>query len=406
MGAKTAAAEKQQDTIWNPTFVSIFIVNFAMNMGQFMMNTLIPKYADALGATASVVGMVSSMFAVTALAIRPLAGPAFDYFSKKRLLTLAIGIITLAYLGYSTARSIPMVMASRLLHGIGIGCTAPLCLALASDSLPEDRMGSGIGFFSLCQAISSAVGPSVGLALSSAIGYPRTFLVGAVIMGSALILSTRIKEKRRSPQGKYRISLKSVVAKEAVTPAVIMAFLAMAYSCINAFVVLYGGERNVEQIGLFFTVYAVFLLLSRPLSGAVSDRFGLDKTIIPACICFAAAFYLISISRTLPMFLVAGGVSAFGYGACQPAMQALCMRCVPKDRRGAGANTNYIGVDLGNLMGPAIAGRIVEQVQRSTGDTAAGYVAMYRWMILPIGIGLLIFLLNRKKILSSAQRNG
>ncbi len=72
------SAESKKVTMWNPTFISIFIVNFAMNMGQFMMNTLVPKYANYLGATAAVVGTVTSMFAITALAIRPLAGPAFD----------------------------------------------------------------------------------------------------------------------------------------------------------------------------------------------------------------------------------------------------------------------------------------------------------------------------------------
>ena len=90
-------------------------------MGQFMMNTLIPKYADHLGATASIVGLVSSMFAVTALAIRPLAGPAFDFFSKKKLLMLAIGVIALAFVGYSLSSSVQMVMVFRLLHGFGVG---------------------------------------------------------------------------------------------------------------------------------------------------------------------------------------------------------------------------------------------------------------------------------------------
>ena len=84
MDSETTSINKSKSSsIWTPTFISIFIVNFALNMGQFMMNTLIPKYADHLGATASIVGLVSSMFAVTALAIRPLAGPAFDFFSKK-----------------------------------------------------------------------------------------------------------------------------------------------------------------------------------------------------------------------------------------------------------------------------------------------------------------------------------
>lgn len=400
----TSISKTKSSSIWTPTFISIFIVNFALNMGQFMMNTLIPKYADHLGATASIVGLVSSMFAVTALAIRPLAGPAFDFFSKKKLLMLAIGVIALAFVGYSLSSSVQMVMVFRLLHGFGVGCTAPLALAIASDALPDEKMGSGIGVFSLAQAISSAIGPSLGLSLSQSIGYSATFAIGAVTVGFSCALTLIIKEAPRpKDRGRFRISPDKIVAKEAVMPAIIMIFLAMSYSCINSFIAIYGAERNVEQIGLFFTVYAICLLLSRPLSGTISDRFGLDKSIVPACICFAAAFLLISIADSLPLFLLAGAASAFGYGACQPAIQALCMRCVPKERRGAGANTNYIGVDIGNLLGPVIAGRIAEAVQASSGVAVQGYSVMYRCMILPIGIALVLFLANRRSLLAKSK---
>ena len=391
-------------TIWNPTFLSVFVVNFSLQMGQYMMNTLIPKYANYLGATASVVGLVSSIFALTALAIRPVSGPAFDYFSKKRLLTLTIGIIALAFVGYSLSSSVTMVIFCRLLHGIGVGCTAPLALAIASDALPEEKMGSGLGIFSLAQAVSSAVGPSIGLSLSDGIGYNRTFAVGAALVALSCALTTIIREpKREGPRGKFRITPDRIIAREAVIPAVIMAFLSMSYACINAFIALYGEARGVEGIGLYFTVYAVFLLMSRPLSGAVADRYGLGKAIVPACLFFAASFLLLSRAASLPAFLAAAAVSAFGYGACQPAIQALCMRCVSKERRGVGANTNYFGTDVGQLLGPTIAGRIAETVQAS-GSQADGYSAVYLCMTVPILIAMTLFLANRKRLPALAAK--
>ena len=53
------------NSIWTKDFINIFILNFVMSMGQFMMNTLIPKYAYHLGAVATVVGVVTGIFAVT-----------------------------------------------------------------------------------------------------------------------------------------------------------------------------------------------------------------------------------------------------------------------------------------------------------------------------------------------------
>ncbi len=91
---------KEKESIWSRAFISIFIVNFVMNMGQFMMNTLIPKYAYQLGGTATITGVVAGAFAVTALGIRPVAGPAMDFFRKNRLLSISVGIIALTFIFY------------------------------------------------------------------------------------------------------------------------------------------------------------------------------------------------------------------------------------------------------------------------------------------------------------------
>lgn len=392
--------KSEKATIWTPTFISIFIANFATQMGQYTMNTLIPKYVNYMGATASMVGLVTSMFAVTALVLRPITGPAFDYFSKKKLYMLAVFTIFVAFIGYSSARTVPVMIVFRLLHGVGIGCTAPLGLAIATDSLPAEKIGYGVGMFSLGQAVASAIGPSIGLSLSRRIGYSPTFLVGAVLMGISCVLCLLIKEQSVERQGKFAISPDRIFARAAVMPAVIYSFLSLAYSCINSFIAIYGEDRGVEQIGLFFTAYAIVLIFSRPISGTISDKFGVSCVIVPACALFALSFFLISISTSLPMFIAAGAVSACGYGALQPAIQSLCMRGVPKNRRGAAANTNYAGADLGNLIGPVIAGRIVEAVQQSSGSTVNGYSSMYRWMILSIGIALVLYLLNAKKLSS------
>ncbi len=393
------SVKAEKATIWKPTFLSIFIANFATQMGQFTMNTLIPKYVNYMGATATMVGLVTSMFAVTALILRPVTGPAFDYFSKKKLYMLAVFTIVVAFIGYSSARTVPMMIVFRLLHGIGIGCTAPLGLAIATDSLPTEKLGSGVGVFSLGQAVASAIGPSIGLSLSRSIGYSHTFMIGAVVMGIACALCMLIKEQPMERQGKFTISPDRIFARPAVMPAVIYAFLSLAYSCINSFIAIYGEERGVEQIGLFFTAYAIVLIFSRPISGSISDRFSVGSVIVPACVLFGVSFFMISISSSLPLFLAAGAISACGYGALQPAIQSLCMRGVDKSRRGAAANTNYAGADVGNLMGPVIAGRIVEAVQQSTGSAVAGYSSMYRWMIIPIGIALALYLLSSKKLL-------
>ena len=144
-----------------------------------------------------------------------------------------------------------------------------------------------------------------------------------------------------------------------------------------------------EKIGLFFTVYAVTLLFSRPLIGKLTDRYGYVKVLLPAMVCFAASFFIISISDVIWKLLLAAFINAFGFGASQPAVQALCMKLVPKEKRGAGSCTSYLGNDGGNLAGPLIAGTLIESY---------GYATMWRVMLLPIVISMGIVIVCRKAI--------
>ena len=145
----------------------------------------------------------------------------------------------------------------------------------------------------------------------------------------------------------------------------------------------------MENIGYYFTVFAGTMLITRPLVGRLTDKYGLVKIVLPSLVCFALSFLIISYSQNLIMFLLAAFVAAFGYGASQPAIQAMSLKCVPVERRGAGSSTNFIGTDLGSFLGPIIAGAVVDW---------RGYEVMWRIMVLPVVLAFIMVLVKRKKI--------
>jgi MFS family permease len=390
--------------IWTGAFVNIFIVNFVLSMGQYMMNTLIPKYAYQLGGGAAVVGMVAGIFAVTALGVRPLAGPAIDYFRKNRLLSLSIAVVTLAYICYGFAQNITMVIIARLIHGIGMGFMAPLSLALVSNTLPSGKMASGLGLFSLGSAVATAIGPSLGLKLADVIGYNPAFFICAGLMLTCFLLSLRLKSEVPVRTERFRISLRQIIAPEVILPTLVLFFQMLAYSGINSFLAIYGGLRGIDNIGLFFTMNAICMIVIRPVSGRIADKYGLDKTVIPGFFVFIAALVMISFSKTLPMFLLSGAVTALGFGISEPIMQTLNMQLVPKDRRGAAGNTNFMGIDIGFLIGPTLAGFVISTVQNATGNELLGFSVMYRLMSVPVIAAIVIFGLSRKKLMSRIKK--
>ncbi len=392
-GNPNSAAEPTK--IWNAVFVSVFLTNLLYSFGLQMCNSMVPKYADYLGAAPTIVGTVASIFSVSALIFKLFAAPAIDTYNRKYILIGAMVVMCIAATGYSVSYSVPMLMGSRLLSGVGMAFMGTCCLAMAADALPAGKLATGIGYFAIAQAVAQAIAPTIALKLLDTIGYNLTFAVAAGFMFAGVFVASRVKVSFTRVK-KFKISLSSVIAKEALIPAGILLFLGMASYVVMSFLVIYGGKQGVgSNIGYYFTVYAATMLISRPLVGKLTDKFGHIKVLLPAMLCFAGSFIVISYATTLWMFLVAAFIAAFGYGAAQPAVQALAMKMVPKARRGAGSCTSYIGMDGGNLIGPVVAGFVIQNF---------GYADMWRIMVFPIILAAAFVIIFRRQIISAGAK--
>lgn len=378
-----------QNGIWNKAFISLFCVNGLISLCQMMVNVLIALFADDLGADSSLVGFAVSSFAYTALAIKLVSAPAVDSFNRKWLLMGALGVLALSYLLMSLSTTIVMLVVARLLQGCAMAFTATACFAMATDTLPPDRITSGIGFFSMAQAACMAVGPMIGLQLASAFGYSTAFAVGCGLMVVSLLATMMVKDP---PHEKcpFKLSPENMFAKETFLPAFLAGLLTLAFCNVNSFLALYAGERGIgDEIGWFFTVNAVLMIFTRPFVGSLADRYGLVKVVLPSMMCFACSFFIISQASTLPTFLVSAVFSAFGYGAAGPMIQSYCIKSVPPEKRGIGSSAYYIGLDAGNLVGPVIAGNVIG---------AVGYQMMWDVMIIPIAVAFVFVLVFRRRI--------
>ena len=391
--------EKDQEIaprVWTPAFVKIFVVNMLAQYCFYTTNTLSAPYADHLGATATVVGLVSGLFGVTALIFKFVSAPAIDAFSRKKVLIVSLSILLASCVGYAVSQTIVTLSISRLLTGVGLAFVPTCCITMASDVLPSKRMSEGIGFFALGTAICQAIAPAAGLKAANLFGYNGAFMILVVLMILTIGFAFNIKVSF-TPINKFKIRLSSIFAKEVLVPTIILFLLNMAFCIVNAFLILYGRHQGIDssQIGYFFTVLAITLIFSRPMIGRMADKYGTVRVIVGSMSCFAASFLLISYSKTLPLFLIAAFICAFGYAGCHPSLMAVCLKSVPKERRGAASCTSYIGQDIGNLAGPVLAGAIIEHL---------GYVNMWRAMILPIVVATCIAIVFRTQVDHEAEK--
>ncbi len=123
-------------------------------------------------------------------------------------------------------------------------------LALATGALPPEKIGAGIGTFTLAQAASQAVSPAIGLWIANNFGYNTTFLFAAIMVLCAIVMTFTVKSEPSTVKKKLRISPHNIIAKEAILPSVLMTLLVSCFCLINSYMVIYAAEQNVWEYWL------------------------------------------------------------------------------------------------------------------------------------------------------------
>ena len=382
--------DKNQN-LWNVNFIFICVVAFLSTLGTSIGTAILSRKAVYLGASAEIVGAINSVASISALICIPLAAPFIDYFNKKYVYALVTLISALTLFGNAVTNTIGFMLALTFINGIGKGISATSSLAIVSDTIPESKMTAGITYFTIFQVASQAFGPSFGLALYDYAGYGTTFLISSVMVFLTVIMIFKIPTPSHKRQSKFKFKIRNAYAKEAISPAVMMVFLSLAYSTVNSFLIVYADSIQIQDIGLYFTVNTIVLLFSRPLVAKLSERIK-ERTIIVAAVLFTiAALFLISMGTSLIHFIIAAVFAAFGYGSLQPMIQAMCVESVGPDRRGAASSTSYMGTNIGYLLGPTLGGMIAGRF---------GYSRMFASMNISLIIAILFyfgFVERRKK---------
>lgn len=366
-------------------FALIFTINLMVAVSYHILNPTLPKYVVSLGMTTSAAGLVSTFFVITSVLIRPFSGRLMGIYKLKRLLSFGLICLLMAELGYGFSQGIPMLLCSRLLHGFAWGITTTATATIAALSLPENKLGSGIGIFGLGSCISNAIAPNLGLWLIEGDDYTRLFAVAAAMPVACLLLTQMLRLPgglQTAPRERFTLRFRDFFSIKCVIPTVMVLMLSISVASVSNFLALYAESIQVAGIGMFFTVYAVALFFSKPMGGTAADKLGFQAVIYGCMALMLAAFLLISMAQSLAAFLVAAVLYGIGYGGLQPILQAWCYKRETADRKGVASSTFFLGLDSGTGIGAMVAGTVAQFLD---------YRSMYAFMLIPIVLSAFIF---------------
>ena len=387
-------------TIWTRGFICIMISNVFANMAMFSVNTYLTTYMTYLGVGASLAGLIAGLYYATGLLMRPVAGPMQATLNKKKLMTATYALGFIVNMCYALFPTVGLFVAFRLLHGIQLAFYGSMSMTIASASLPEEKMSSGLGVFGLSGIVSQALGPSAGVAamgLGTRLwgeggGFRAIFLMSALFSLLSVLPCFLLPEMDAPGAVKVRkeVWYKNIIAKEAVLPSLVIGLFMMGGMVLTTYMIPYGSYRGIGNIGLYFTVNAVVMVLTRPIAGRLTDKYGPNRTFYPGMALYFAAILLISSARSLPVVLIGAVCASMGTGVVSPGVQSMTMQSVAPRRRPVASNTLYTFMDIGNFLGPTLAGSILGM---------SNYETMLRAILIPQALAVLLFVLGWKPYL-------
>lgn len=385
-----------QQRLLSPTFVGLAVANFCNSMIFYLLVPTMAGYAtERFGAGPAAAGTLASIFFIGALVARLVAGPLIGRFSERWLALVAAGFYLLTTAAYLVAPSLAATMVVRFLNGVGFGLVGTAIASTVLVIVPPARRGEGVGWVGVGISVAIGVGPFVALRLlARPDGMTLVFWVAvacaAAITGTLALVARRIPGRAARPHEETTRPAGKVLDGRAV-PVSLMALLGgFAYSLVLAFLdSATRGTPLADAAASFFLVYAAVVVVSRPISGRVQDRFGDRAVIVPALILMILGLTAVAVAGSGLVLLTGAALLGLGWGTIPTAGQAAAVQRVPRAETGYAVATFFFLLDAGTGLGPIVLGPFVAglgyQGSFAVGAVVSAVALALAWFVLPRG---------------------
>lgn len=393
----------RDERLWSPIFVAIVAATLCCFLVGQGANAGTSVYLDRIGGTTGLAGIGALTFSLAAASARIVCGPLIDIRGRAIIMVIGALVMLCGTLGPLIANDGTAFICWRILQGIGFAAATTASATAAADVLPLSKLGEGIGYYGLGQAISMSIGPALAILLIST-DPPENFYLGLSGCAAAALIFSLLcryeKDPSRLPEtAEYRIrweegrvgrieggdaepqpphevspdsslplsvdaarasrpgvlcrALESILEPSALPGTVPMMLIATAFGFGIFYMGVFGASLEVGNAGIFYTVSAVFMILVRLTSSRFMDKVRPLKIMGAAVLCGIAAYAIMLLcaildrgAQTELLFYIAGVPYGLSLGIALPINQTVAVRKSPPDRWGAANGLYLLGNDI------------------------------------------------------------
>ena len=384
--------DHQKQKLWTGLFIVICALGLGISLVQRLLDNTLAIYATDMWDSKTYGGWMTSGFTFGSIAACVFGGSLADRVGRQKAFIIGAAMFIAGTVCMLFTTSPWVMLALRAVQGAARAFAMVAAAAMAADVIPTARMGEGMGYYGLGTTLANAFGPTLGLAMIAGGSYNFMFGSCAAIYAAMLVtaLFIRYEKTRRSAakSGEKARSLGALLGqlfeRGALPAAVVDFFVGAGNVCVLTFLTLYAKEElGIENSGMFFTMAAIGMVVSRLFCGRIVDRHGALVVMIPSLLVGIGTYALLAFAapHSYAVFLLCGLLYGIQQGSSYPTVQAVAVVDSPRDRRGTASSTITFGMDLGILISATILGSLLD---------SRGYVPMFLTGMGIYAVGILL----------------
>ena len=404
--------------------VPFLVLNLSALFSAVSFSSMLPLTAllvtNQTGGGDVAVGFAIGVFAITAIAARPLIGHLGDAWGRRFLVVSGCFMTALTFFGHVWADTYLLILIMRLLTGAFQGAFFVGSAAMVSDLAPEHRRGEALSWFSVSIYSGMAIGPGLGevardwgdssLTLG---GYDTAFVVAGLLMLAASFIGMLLPKDAHLTAAPYAVAASNgqarnaavgrmsgtqvrlvraarpsvfelvsegdavrtprpatpmppaepasknagrIFYKPALWPGTILAMGIIIFPALQGFLPKLSEENNLGDFGPVFFVYGILVLVLRVIGRKLPDKLGTKLTATASLIGAATGMAVIGTFVTRPGLYIGVVILALGGSLLYPALMLAAVDGVPPNERARAVSTFTMFFELSVGIGGPLLG--------------------------------------------------
>lgn len=391
---------------------------FLVLLDVTIVNVALPAIAKDLHAPVAALQWVVDGYVIAIAGLLLAAGTVGDHLGHRRLALAGFALFGLASLGCALAPGAGVLIAARILQGIGGALLLPSTMAVIVDVFPErTEQARALGTWAAVSSLALPAGPLLGGVLVQHFGWRPVFWIAVPLTIAAaaatyyIVPSTAVRPGSRLDirgltafviglaaaifavisaghhAGPREVGVAALVAVCALTaafrsarraahpflpvdllrrrqflvPNIVAVLMNSTFNGVLFVGTLYLQDtlgRTPSAAGLSVLPLAVPLVVLAPVSGRLTARFGPRPAVAAGCLATLCGVLLLLTVGGMGWLLAAFTVLGCGGGLLTTAVVAATVRATPPERSGLATGVSNTARQVGTACGVAIFGAV------------------------------------------------